>query len=160
MPTSTTSPSDISPRERIGFQFVELARRWRRVLDQRLSEVGLTDATWSPLVHLQASGDGIQQKDLALRVGLDGSTLVRLLDILAARGLIERREDGSDRRGKLVFLTPAGHQVVTDIRKVLLRADLEMLADVSDREIAVMRGAFEKIGVRAQAILDARKAQA
>ena len=149
-----------SSRDRFGFQFVELARRWRRALDARLAEAGLTDATWAPLIHLHESGDGIQQKELAVRIGLDGSSLVRLLDILAARGLIERREDDHDRRAKRVFLTEQGRQAILDIRKVLTQVEQGMLADISDAEIVALSGALEKISVRVQSILDSTQDQA
>ena len=152
--------SSSSPRDRFGFQFVELARRWRRALDARLAQSGLTDATWAPLVHLHESGDGIHQKDLAVRIGLDSSSLVRLLDILSTRGLIERREDDDDRRAKRVFLTGLGRQAIQDIRQVLARVEEEMLADISDAEITAMSGAFDKISVRVQAILDSKQEQA
>jgi MarR family transcriptional regulator for hemolysin len=144
-----------SPRSRFGFQFVMLARRWRQTLDEKLKAVGFTDATWTPLVHLRESGDGISQKDLAVRVGLDGSSLVRLLDILAARGLVERRTDETDRRAKLVFLTEAGRMAVADIRHVLTAAEMDMLADLSEGEISAMLGVFDKIDLRLQHIRDA-----
>lgn len=144
-------------RKRFGFQFVELARRWRRALDSRLAQAGLTDATWAPLMHLHESGDGIQQKELAVRVGLDGSSLVRLLDILCSQGLIERREDAHDRRAKRVFLTPDGRRAIRDIQRVLTKIELEMLADVSDADIAILSDAFAKISVRVQTVLDAQQ---
>lgn len=134
-----------SPRFQFGLQLVGLARRWRRELDRRLIGVGLTDATWAPLIHLKESGDGISQKDLAAVVGIDASSLVRLLDLLAGRGLIERRADKTDRRARRVFLTPAGHEAVRMIRGPLLQAESDMLADLSDDEIAAMLEAFEKI---------------
>jgi MarR family transcriptional regulator for hemolysin len=134
-----------SPRFQFGLQLVRLARRWRRELDRRLTVVGLTDATWAPLIHLRESGDGLTQKDLASSVGIDGSSLVRLLDLLAERGLIERRADRMDRRARRVFLTPAGHEVVLKIRGLLLQAEADMLADLSNAEIAAMLEAFEKV---------------
>ena len=81
-----------SPHDRFGFAFITLARQWHRVVDTRLAEAGLSDATWRPLVHLAEGGDGISQRDLAARISLDTSTLVRLLDLLEARGLVERRQ--------------------------------------------------------------------
>lgn len=137
-----------TPRSRFGVSFVLLARRWRRALDHRLAEIGLTDATWAPLIHLQDSGDGISQKDLAALLGIDGSSLVRLLDILAARGLLERRTDKTDRRAKLIFLTDAGRDAVVDIRRLLLKSEAEMLTDLSDDEITLMLGLFTKIDQR------------
>jgi MarR family transcriptional regulator for hemolysin len=148
--------SSASPRSRFGIEFVLLARRWRRALDRRLGMVGLTDATWAPLVHLWESGDGISQKDLAALVGIEGSSLVRLLDILASRGLVERRTDEIDRRAKLIFLTEAGRAAVAGIRLELSRGEAEMLADLSDAEIAAMLDAFGQIGRRLQPVQDER----
>ncbi|WP_378941832.1 MarR family winged helix-turn-helix transcriptional regulator [Mesorhizobium sp. ANAO-SY3R2] len=135
-------------RHRFGLQFSVLARQWRRVLERSLDSAGLSDATWAPLVHLQASGGGITQKDLAGLVGIDGSTLVRLLDILTDKGLIERRVDKADRRANLIFLTDAGREAVTEIRRVLSGAEADMLADISDAELDTMLDVFDRIGKR------------
>ncbi|MBI1203856.1 MAG: MarR family transcriptional regulator [Rhodopseudomonas sp.] len=145
-------PSSPSDRQRFGFIFSVLARRWRRLLDTRLAAVGLTDATWTPLIHLFELGDGISQKDLAARVGLDGSSLVRLLDILTERGLVARRVSDSDRRANLIYLTDAGHAAVVDIRRLLTEAERDMLAEIGDDEIATMLAAFERIGARIEQI--------
>ncbi len=141
-----------SPRARFGVRFALLARRWRRALDARLAEAGLSDATWVPLVHLQESGDGITQKELAALVGIDGSSLVRLLDILCRQGLVERRVDASDGRARLVHLTEAGRVRVAEIRRELAKGEAEMLADLSDAEIATMLRHFERIEQRLQGL--------
>ncbi len=100
-----------TPRARFGVRFSMLARRWRRALDAHLVASGLSDATWVPLVHLHELGDGVTQKQLAARVGLDGSSLVRLLDILSRQGLLERRTDTADARARLVFSRRLGGRV-------------------------------------------------
>ena len=141
-------PTNLELHRRIGIRLVGLARRWRQALDARLSSAGLSDATWAPLVHLHSLGDGISQSQLAASVGLDGSSLVRLLDILVEQALIERRPDASDRRVKLVHLTPAGRRAVTAIRKRLVAIEDELLADLSDEEARTLLLAFEKIEAR------------
>ena len=118
---------DLSLRSRFGIRFSLLARRWRRSIEAQLAQAGLTDATWVPLVHLQETGGGITQKDLAALVGVDGSSLVRVLDILAREGLIERRRDEADGRARLIHLTPAGKVRVGEIRKELGRAEEAIL---------------------------------
>jgi len=135
-------------RELFGFRFAVLARRWRRAAERNLEEAGLTDASWAPLIHLAESGDGITQKALAARVGSDGSSLVRLLDILERRGFIERRVDAQDRRARLIFLTDPGRRGVADIREVLARTDVELLAGLSDAELDGMLSAFDRIAAR------------
>lgn len=146
----TTAPT--SPRARFGVRFSLLARRWRRALDARLAEAGLSDATWVPLVHLQESGGGITQKELAALVGIDGSSLVRLLNILCRQGLVERRVDASDGRARLVHLTAPGKIRVAEIRRELAKGEAEMLADLSDSDIAGMLRHFERIEQRLQTL--------
>ncbi len=148
------SSHSFTPREQFGVTFVDLARRWRRALDHSLAQTGLTDATWAPLVRLHEAGDGVQQKELALRVGLRESSLVRLLDILESNHLIERRTDDADRRAKLIFVTEAGRTAVKRIRKFLARVEGDILSDLSDQDVAAMLHAFARIGERIQPILD------
>ncbi|QRM57326.1 MarR family transcriptional regulator [Sinorhizobium sp. BG8] len=142
---------ELPPRFRFGIEFAMLARQWRRSIETQLERNGLTDATWAPLIHLHELGDGISQKDLAARVGIDGSSLVRLLDILAAKNLIERKGDRTDRRAKLIFLTAEGRKEVSHVRKALNAAEAHFLADVSDDEIANMLGILRRIDGRLRA---------
>jgi DNA-binding MarR family transcriptional regulator len=58
------------------------------------------------------------QRELARRLHYDPSNITALADSLEARGLIERRTDASDRRFRLLALTPEGER---------LRASLEAL---------------------------------
>ena len=142
-----------SPRDRFGFAFITLARQWHRVVDTRLAEAGLSDATWRPLVHLAEGGDGISQRDLAARISLDTSTLVRLLDMLETRGLVERRVDSSDRRARRIHLTAEGRTELARIRAMLLQAERELLAEISEDETGAMLDAFTRIAARAEAML-------
>ncbi len=131
-----------APRDIFGIHFSLLARRWRRVLDSQLAKVGMTDATWVPLVHLKRTGGGIVQKELAELVGVDASSLVRILDILSREGLIERRRSETDGRARLIYLTPSGEQRVTEIHRQLTKAETVMLADLSDTDLSVMLDNF------------------
>lgn len=140
---------DMSPdRARFGVTFSLLARRWRRLIEAHLAATGLTDATWVPLVHLDATGGGLAQKDLAALVGVDGSSLVRVLDILERDGLIERRRDASDGRARLIHLTTLGQQRVATIQKALRTAEQAMLVDLSDADLGVMLAHFNAIARR------------
>lgn len=146
--------ASLSPRERFGILFVGTARRWRSVLDASLADLGLSDATWGPLIHLGRSGGGLSQKDLAARVGIDGSSLVRLIDILAAKELVERRQDAADRRSNLLFLTEAGQTVVRKIQRVLTKVEARILADFDEAEVDALTAALERIDLRIRAVRD------
>jgi MarR family transcriptional regulator, transcriptional regulator for hemolysin len=133
------SPSKID-RNNILFRLSRVTRRWRQVLDHEVQSAGLTDATWRPLLHLHLLGDGIRQKDLAASVGIEGPSVVRLLDTLVAKGLIERSEDAADRRAKLLSLTPEGALLVARIQETVQALDNELLSPFDAGEIAEMAG--------------------
>lgn len=147
-------------RSRFGITFSLIARSWRREIEAHLASVGMSDATWIPLVHLSETGDGISQIALAKRIGIDGSSLVRVIDILVRAGLIERRADESDGRARLIYLTDQGRERVAEIRKELDRAEQSFLTDLSDDDIAVMLAHFKTIDRRmAQRAKDAEGAK-
>jgi len=129
-------------------RFSLLARRWRRALDARLAEAGLTDTTWTPLIYLDETGGGINQQELAHLVGVDGSSLVRVIDILERHDLIVRRRDEADGRARLIHLTVKGKNRVAEIRRELSVAEAEMLVDLSDDEIDLMLDCFGRLEQR------------
>lgn len=143
---------DLTPRQQFGSEFVVLARRWRQALDDNLAQMGLSDATWSPLFHLSREAEGISQKELAARVGLNGSSLVRLIDILVDKGFVERKINNKDRRINHVMLTPEGHKAIIKIREFIFNLDAQMLEDVSDDEILFMLKVIKKIDARIKII--------
>lgn len=135
-------------RLKFGIQFSITSRLWRRHIDQRLAQVGFTDVSWSPLLHLDEFGDGISQKALASSVGIEGSSLVRLLDSLEKKGFITRQADQHDRRTKRIYLTDEGRQQVSVLRGHLQEIEEDMLSDISDEEIDTMLGVLNKLTTR------------
>jgi MarR family transcriptional regulator, transcriptional regulator for hemolysin len=137
------------------FRLAVVSRNWRKVLDREVQSAGLTDATWRPLVHLHFLGDGTRQKDLAASVGIEGPSVVRLLDTLIEKGFLERSEDASDRRAKLLRLTPEGLKIVARIQETVSALESELLSPFSEGEISQMAHFVERLessvaGVRAQ----------
>lgn len=118
------------------FRLSSLTRRWRQVLDATFQSSGLTDATWRPLLHLYLMGDGVRQKDLAASMGLEGPSLVRLMDTLLDKGLILRVEDEEDRRAKLISLTEAGRKLVEEIREAMIPLESGLFASFDETELA------------------------
>ena len=87
---------EIPRREAFASLISLLGRQWRRAVDRRLQPLGLTEATWLPLIHLSRAPSPPRQKDLAATLVLDGSSVVRLLDALAGAG--PDRTPGGKRR--------------------------------------------------------------
>ncbi len=61
-------------------------------------------------------------------------TMTNRVDRLAARGLVVRSPDPSDRRGVIVRLTPAGLETVDAAFEELLAAEATLMADLPDAD--------------------------
>ena len=124
-----------STREIVGLTIARTARMWRHKLDERLSPLGLTQARWLVLMHLSRMGGEAPQKELAFIVGVEGPTLVRVLDGLERLGLVQRMGVEGDRRARRVCLTPKADNVISDIMRIGLKLRGEALAGISDADL-------------------------
>lgn len=131
-----------------GHMLMVVSRTWRNVMDVRLGELGLTDATWVPLFHLHAAGEPLTLKQLAQRVGLDSSTLVRVVDLLEARGWVVRETDAHDRRSKSLSLTAQGLNMVGDVRAKLQQVENQLLEGMDASTIEALRHGMQQLHAR------------
>ncbi len=129
--------------------------RIRFVLDDHFKPMGLTDATWRTLFYLERAGNGVLQKELATIMGIEGPTLVRLLDNLEARNLIERRASQQDRRAKSVHLTEQAVPLLDSLRQSTTVVREELLQDVTDEQISECLEVFDKILARCDKLFEA-----
>jgi DNA-binding MarR family transcriptional regulator len=93
-----------------------------RVLDADLSEAhGLPLASYEVLLFLANAPDGrMRMSELADSVLLSRSGLTRLVDRLAADGLVERIQCPEDARGLYAAITEAGRRRFAEARKTHL----------------------------------------
>jgi MarR family transcriptional regulator, transcriptional regulator for hemolysin len=68
-------------------------------------------------------------------VGIEGPSLVRLLDQLCAAGLVRRDEDPDDRRAKTISLTDEGRAVTAKMEDDLRALRARVLKGVSRAEL-------------------------
>jgi MarR family transcriptional regulator for hemolysin len=121
------------------------ARQWRRAVDRRLRPFGLSEATWLPLIYLARAAGPMRQKDLAAALTLDGSSVVRLLDALEASGLIERGEENTDRRAKLISITAQGWSIIEQVEIVARDVRNATLGGLSDDDLRVATRVLDSI---------------
>ena len=143
------APSQTGMHDEIGFLIRRIGRLWRREADQALADHGLSQATALPLVVLLRWGKSARQGVLAEEIGIEGPSLVRLIDLLQAEGLVERREDPTDRRAKMLHLTGIGETKAEEINRVLRRVRAYLLKDLSREDLAVTFEALRSIERRA-----------
>ena len=128
-----------------GFRVARIARRLRQAVDAELRAYGLTDATWRPLAYVGKLGGGVRQKELATALSIEGPTLVRLLDNLERRGLIERREDESDRRARGIHLTRAGRELAVRAARIGVSFQSRLLSGVPAADLETCERVLETL---------------
>lgn len=124
----------------------------RRAIDEELRTLGLTDATWRPLFHLGRLGDGLRQKELAEALLIEGPSLVPLLDNLEANGYVERLEDPTDRRCKIIRMTAAGERIYKQTADIASKISARLMRNVSDDELALCHDVFDRLDVALDAL--------
>jgi MarR family transcriptional regulator for hemolysin len=123
-----------SLEERFSHALHSTARGWRQAIDRRLKDLGMSQASWLTVAVAAKSKEPLAQIELANRVGVEGATMVAMLDRLANAGLVVRVPSETDRRVKLVTLTPAGLKLYDKVQIEAAAVRKQLLSGV-DRKV-------------------------
>lgn len=83
------------------------AKQLAEILDKRLRTIGITRVQWMAVYYIERMPE-ISQRELAIQMGVKGSTMARLLDRMVAEHLVIR--EPSDRRTNKILLTEQGKE--------------------------------------------------
>lgn len=98
-----------------------------------LEAVGLTPALFA-LLNVVGAREGAIQQELGVRMGIDRTTMVALVDQLEGAGLANRRPSPTDRRAREVLITPKGRRTLERARRLLTEAEAEVLAGLTGKQ--------------------------
>jgi MarR family transcriptional regulator, organic hydroperoxide resistance regulator len=116
--TQTTSSPPVALIEEIVELVFDFVSRMGRHLDTSAAEFELSHPQALALLRL---GTPLPMHDLAERLRCDASNITGIVDRLEARGLVERKVDGADRRVKNLVLTPGGRTLLEQLKARLLQ---------------------------------------
>lgn len=106
----------------IGHALFRVARAHRAAAGRLLREIGLYPGQEIMLGHLADNGE-TRQSRLVIELGIDPSTVTKMLQRLERVGLVERRCDPGDRRVTVVAITDAGKDLLGRIEERWRRLD-------------------------------------
>jgi MarR family transcriptional regulator for hemolysin len=98
-------------------------------------------------------GNGVRQGQIAERLGIEGPSLVRLLDQLVAGELVQRHDDTADRRAKTLHLTPAGVVAQARIEDTLHGLRARLFEGVPDEDVAACLRVFATLEQRLDCVM-------
>ncbi|MEO8684511.1 MAG: MarR family transcriptional regulator [Devosia sp.] len=120
-------------------------RLWRKLARETLARHGVAEAGAAPLLWIGRLGGKVRQNVLAEYCGMEGASLVRILDELQAQGLVVRVPDATDRRANLLDLTEAGQVKRTEIETDLAAFRLQTFEGISAEDIEAALKLFNVI---------------
>jgi DNA-binding MarR family transcriptional regulator len=88
---------------------------------------GITPVQYAAL-YAAMQQPGLDQRTLASSIGFDTSTIGGVIDRLEKRGLIERQASPTDRRVRLLQVTPEGEALLGEVIPAMLKAQQRILA--------------------------------
>jgi len=94
---------------------------------------GVTPIQYGALLTVNRQ-PGLDQRTLAGLMGLDTSTTAGVVDRLEARDLLRRSASPTDRRVKLLGITPQGQTLLADMEPKVTAAQARILAPLADAE--------------------------
>jgi MarR family transcriptional regulator, transcriptional regulator for hemolysin len=126
------------------------ARSWRLAIDKRLKHLGIGQSGWMTIAMIAKAPAPLSQRALADLVGVEGPSMVSMLDRLERDGLVERVPSPTDRRVKLVQLTEAGRTVFAEVKKEAGAFRAFLLEGVDPAELAAATRLLEDLRKRVE----------
>lgn len=118
----------------VGMNINYINRKILRFLSLNLKKYNITTEQWSVLFYLLEQ-DGINQKQLAIKVHKDQATLVRILDILERKNLILRKKCAEDRRSFLIYGTPEGKELKEEVYPFVESLFMKLINNISKEQL-------------------------
>ncbi len=131
------SADDVAPttpvRDRFGWLLKHARERLATLTATALEPWGINGRELAVLAAV-ADGEPSSQVDAAVRLGIDRTTMVALIDDLEAKGLVERHPDPADRRRNIVALTTTGRDTFDGASRATDEVERSFLAPIPERD--------------------------
>ena len=128
-----------------GFIVNATAKTFQKVLDSELRKnVGVTISQWRVIAALVLY-PGLTQKEIADKVGIEGATLVPVIDKMEKEGLLKRKPDSKDRRVNRIYLTPKADSLWDSMMECVVRIRKISTKDIPEDQLKITLETLRKI---------------
>jgi MarR family transcriptional regulator, transcriptional regulator for hemolysin len=131
--------------ERFSDALHNTSRSWRQAVDRRLKYLGVSQASWMTIAFAAKAHSPLSQSELADKLGVEGATMVAMIDRLVKAGLVIREASTTDRRVKRIVLTPAGTKIYEKVKAEALALRKELLANTDPKQLLIATELLESL---------------
>jgi MarR family transcriptional regulator for hemolysin len=129
----------------VGFVVNNTAKSFQRSLDLELRKnVGVTLSQWR-VVGALVLQPGLTQKELADKMGIEGATLVPVIDKMEKEGLLKRKQDSTDRRVNRIYLTSKADSLWESMTECALKIRKSSTKNILESDIQITLDTLRKI---------------
>ena len=129
----------------IGFIVNRTAKAFVKAFDSELRQkVGVTFGQWKVIVML-VNQNGLTQKEIAEKLGLEGSTLIPIIDKMEKENLVIRKVDSSDRRNNRIYRTEKADALWDKMIECARKIREVSIKEIPEKNITIMRNVLEKM---------------
>lgn len=129
-------------KQTLGYLSAQLARLLSNQLREGLTPLGLLPAQFTALIEISAA-EGMTQKELVNRLGLEQPGVARTLSGLEAMGWIERQSKGGRSQG--LYLTGRARAALPRAAQIAEAIDRRALAELTRTERANLLDQLEEL---------------
>jgi MarR family transcriptional regulator for hemolysin len=134
-------------QDNIEFIVRSTAKAFESTFDQQLrKKADITVAQSRVIGALALVKDGMTQKEIANRIGIEAPTIVPIIDKLEEQGIVIRRPDHNDRRNNLIFLAGKSEAKWELIIECALELEKASCQGLSQEELEITKRTLCKIG--------------
>jgi MarR family transcriptional regulator for hemolysin len=131
--------------ERFSGALHNTSRAWRQALDRRLKYLGVSQASWMTIAVAAKARQPLSQSELAESLGVEGATMVAMVDRLVKAGFVIREPSTTDRRVKRIVLTQTGNLLYDKVRTEAATFRKELLANVDPKKLLAATELLESL---------------
>jgi DNA-binding MarR family transcriptional regulator len=130
----------------LGFWIHRVYQASRNEMFRAFREQGedITPEQWAVLIRLWEH-DGRTQSELSDATFRDAPTMSRIVDVMADRGLLERRASEQDGRVRVVWLTRRGRELKPKLVPVAKRLVEQMVEGIEQSDLVTTRAALRRM---------------
>lgn len=134
--------------DHVGWRLWRLSELWKSQFDAAMVEIGHTwfaEARGNVVRYLGPKG--LPQSKLVLRMRLTKQAVQQLLDELVVDGIVERKPDPNDKRGKLIVLTQKGLRALYDANKIKKRIERDYEKLIGSKRLSILMETLDELAV-------------
>lgn len=124
-------------------RFLSLYRPVITMLNELLSNYGITYSLWIVIYHLKHRGSSTLV-DIATQYEVEKPTITRRVKKLMDLGIVEQIS-GKDKREKIIQLTDLGENIYRDVREDITELEFRIMDNIPEHERKIAYEIFPKI---------------